>query len=156
MDMPPCCYTGTLYHGSPYRPDAQAFGDRDNTLPRIRAGRPFWATDNHPYAVRFARGGLVSTLEVRLERVFDLTDEANLEAMLALYNADPSITPWDDMTDGEIADSAYFLLDSPTVMRHLIEQGFDGAYLREDLELRVFSYAILQADRVRLVTTQPA
>lgn len=158
--LPPISFSGHLFHGSPKRQAQPTFGEAGNTTPCIQAGRPFFVTDDHDYATRFARTGLISTLSVHLERIFDLTAEDEQRRLLAIFNSDPMILSsrgvWDEMVDGEIADSPYFLLESPEVMRHLLDEGFDGAYLREDIELGVDSYAIFRADRMRLVSTQPS
>ncbi|MOA66337.1 hypothetical protein D3C78_1930640 [compost metagenome] len=39
-------------------------------------------------------------------------------------------------------------------MRALRDEGFDGAFVPEDVELGVKSYALFSADQLRLVSTQ--
>lgn len=156
MITPPSSFIGYLFHGSPKRLGHVAFGEGTNTTPRIRLGRPFFVTGQYQYATRFARGGVVSKLAVSLERILDLTSEDQQQRLLAIFNSDPAILStrgaWDEAFDGEIAESAYFLLESPEVMRLLIDEGFDGVFLREDLELGAYSFAILRTGCAELVS----
>lgn len=136
-----------FYHGSPFKEDRQTYGSEGNTSPDIVPGRPFFVTNDLPYATRFARGGLVSEVKVLTERVIDLHDHEMVNRLLSVYNADPKILGgegvWDAAIEGEITESSYRLLDSPAVMKLLVEEGFDAAFIPEDIELRVTSYAIL-------------
>lgn len=158
MITPPSSFTGYLFHGSPKRLGHVAFGEGTNTTPRIQPGRPFFVTAQFPYAARFARGGVVSKLAVSLERILDLSDEDHQQRLLAIFNSDPAILrtrgAWDEAFDGDIADSSYFLLESPEVMGLLVDEGFDGAFMREDLELGFYSFAILRAGCAELVSAQ--
>jgi hypothetical protein len=136
-----------FYHGSPFRDGRKTYGAKGNTIPEITPGRPFFVTNDLPYAIKFARGGLVSEVKVLTERVIDLHDLEVVDRLLAVYNADPKILDgegaWDAGTEGEIIDSCYRLLDSPAVMSMLIDEGYEAVFIPEDIELRVTSYAIL-------------
>lgn len=141
-----------LYHGSPARKDRPPFGSIGNTSPDIRPGRPFFVTQDLRYAEHFARGGLVTEIHAQLSAVADLRDASLQERLLRLYNSDPVICSknqqWDEDVDGDIEASAYVLLESPSVMRSLIADGFTAVVMDEDVERGVTSYALLCASEV--------
>lgn len=145
-----------LYHGSPKREGKPPFGARGNKTPIIADGAPFFATSNLAYAKRFARGGLITLLHVKLKNTFDLHEEERLVELLTIFNNDPQVIagrgPWDEDVDGEIQDSAYFLLESHAVTRYLKRQGFDSVLVPEDNELNVKSYALLKAEFIELTS----
>jgi hypothetical protein len=144
-----------LYHGSPDAPGRPAFGRDGNQRPTIAPGRPFFVTEDFAYAQYFARGGVVSELSVRFSRLADLRDARELERLLQIYNADPAVrSPWDEDVDGDISESSYALLESPGVMASLVEQGFDGVVLHEDIERGVESYALLCLEGVTFCSAQ--
>lgn len=144
-----------LFHGSPlrsHRSGDKAFGLPGNRKPLINPGRPFYLTDNLPYASYFARGGTVSAVNLLTDKVVDLHQDEVLERLLSIYNADPVILavdgPWDADIEGEIGDSAYRILDSPAVMTLLLSEGYQAVLLPEDNELKVTAYAVLDPDCV--------
>ena len=142
-----------VYHGSPARKGHPAFGTHGNHTPVITAGRPFFVTDDLTYAEKFARGGHVQALYVRLINPVDLSDPAQCERLVKVFNADPAVLltrgPWDEDFEGDIADSAYFLLESPAVMELLKDEGFDGARVPEDIELGVESFAVFAPGQLK-------
>lgn len=142
-----------VYHGSPARKGHPAFGTHGNHTPVITAGRPFFVTDDLAYAEKFARGGHVQALYVRLINPVDLSDPAQCERLVKVFNADPAVLltrgPWDEDFEGDIADSAYFLLESAAVMQLLKDEGFDGARVPEDIELGVESFAVFAPGQLK-------
>lgn len=143
-----------LFHGSPDRANKRAFGCAGNVTPEITPGRPFFLTDDYHYAESFARGGVVSELDVSLCRVLDLHDSSEQSRLLQIFNNDSEILQargaWDEDVDGDISESSYFLLESPDVMKALIGEGFNAVLLPEDIELGVESYALLSPESARL------
>ena len=136
-----------LYHGSPKRPQSKTFGCPGNRVPQISSDRPFFFTNDLPYAVRFARGGIVSVVRLTADSVLDLHNEQALMRLLAIYNRDLQILErsgqWDEEIEGDIAESGYRLLDSPDVMNTLQKEGVQAVFLAEDHDLRVTSFAII-------------
>lgn len=147
--------TLTLFHGSPEREGRPAFGSKENLLPVIKDGKPFWVTKSLPYATYFARGGIVTQIRVKSRKTLDLNDFQKQAELLNIFNHEKLLTgcePWDEDVDGEISDSAYFLLESPAVMRHLRNLGYDCVYVPEDKEMRVTSYALLDVSVIEHVS----
>lgn len=145
-----------LYHGSPARKDRPPFGSIGNTAPDICPGRPFFVTGNLSYAEHFARDGLVTEIRAQLISIVDLRDKELQQGLLSLYNADPFVISkgqqWDEEVDGDIADSAYMLLESPRVMTDLTASGFTAAIIDEQRERGITSYALLCPEEVLSVT----
>ncbi len=145
----------TLYHGSPKRPGQTAFGVKGNTMPNITPGRAFFLTDDLSYATYFARNGVVSEFRATLDAVIDLHNEDNVFRLLAIYNQDRKILDgegaWNEDLEGDIFDSVYRLLESPDVMRTILEDGFKAAFLPEDIEMGVASYAIIDNSCIEFV-----
>lgn len=141
-----------LYHGSPERKDRAPFGAIGNTTPDIKPGRPFFVTPDLRYAEYFARGGLVTEIHANLASVADLRDQGLQQRLLQLYNRDTFILckqqQWDEDVSGEIEDSSYVLLESPSVMRSLLEDGYTAVILDEDRERGVTSYALLCLEEI--------
>jgi len=141
-----------LFHGSPHRTGNKAFGVPGNRKPIVSAGRPFYLTEDLPYATYFARGGTVSAVSLQADKVVDLHQDEVLKRLLGVYNADPEILavdgPWDVEVEGEIGESAYRILDSPAVMTLLRSEGYQAALLPEDNDLKVKAYAVLDPDCV--------
>ena len=142
-----------VYHGSP-KGETPAFGEGTNQTPKIHDGSPFFVTDNPAYARDFARGGVVTSLYVRLENPADLSDPHLVEELLTVMRADPSaqttLVVMNNPEDaGDLEGSAYFLLESPMVMAHLKAKGFDGAVIVEDIEKGVTSYAAFQPEQIK-------
>jgi len=138
-----------LYHGSPHRQGAIAFGLPGNQAPAISAGQPFYVTSSLKYARQFARGGLVSALQFTQGTIIDFHHPELLDHLLDIYNQDPKIAqgdgPWNEEFEGSIDGSPYRLLESPAVMQYLQDQGFSAVFLPEDIELNVTALAILDA-----------
>lgn len=145
-----------LYHGSPKREGRPSFGASGNVTPVITDGAPFFVTSNLAYAKKFARGGLITLLHVTLKKTYDLHDSDRLEMLLDLFNRDPMILAgrgkWDEDVDGEIQDSAYFLLESHAVTSYLKRHGYDSVLIPEDNELNVKSYALLDPGLIELTS----
>jgi hypothetical protein len=144
-----------MYHGSPFREKRQSYGASGNRIPLVAPGRPFFVTSALPYAINFARGGLVSMVRLNADNVIDFHDSSVVDRLLAIYNEDPHILSsdgrWDKDVEGDIHDSSYRLLDSPAVMSKLISEGVEAIYVPEDIELNITSYAILNPKAVEFL-----
>ncbi len=144
-----------LYHGSPDLPARPAFGRPGNTEPTIRPGRAFFVTNDLDYAKQFARRGRVQPLQARLSNPIDLDDPAVLadllERLKALPDHEDTLTLMGDPETPEQAiGSAYFLLEEPALMQQLMDEGYDGALITEDVERGIRSYALFYPDQVIL------
>lgn len=138
----------SLYHGSPLNEGRTLLGSGKNKLPDIEPDGAFFLTDDHDYAVRFARGGSVTSYQVRLENAIDLRDITVCEQLQAVYDqlrTEAGFAPWDEM-DGDIVDSAYMLLEYAPLVRWLKTHDYDGAIIAEDISLGVTSVAVFSCD----------
>lgn len=144
----------SFYHGSPIRPDRPALGSKGNLQPQISPGKPFFLTDNLDYALDFARGGHLCAFTVNTSGMASLFDTGLQEALLAIYDRDPQVGPWDEDLWGEVADSTYELLSSPAVTTHLLNKGISLVEVPEDNALGVRSIAVLDANCLRLLSVR--
>ncbi|WP_410951749.1 hypothetical protein [Pseudomonas sp. S1(2024)] len=148
-----------LYHGSPHRQGAIAFGLPGNQAPAITAGQPFYVTSSLKYARHFARGGVVSALQFTQGAIIDFHHLELLNHLLDIYDQDPKIVqsdgPWNEEFEGSIDGSPYRLLESPAVMQYLQDQGFSAVFLPEDIELNVTALAILDTRSVEFSHLMP-
>lgn len=139
----------TLHHGCHLKPGRTLLGRLGNTMPNTEVDGAFYLTDNHDYALYFARGsGSISTYRVNVNQVLDLTDRDICDEMQAKHDdlmIQAGLKPWDEM-NGDAYESAYMLLESAVFVRWLKGQGFDGVFIPEDIELGVRSYAVFSTD----------
>lgn len=134
-----------VYHGSPvFRGDQSVYAG---------VTRPFWVTGDPVLAESYARGGQVTAFELKIQRPANLTQMA--PQFLDLYNSDSEMlsdnpdAAWDTEVDGEIADSAYLMTNSPLVMQALLDQGYDSVTVEE--RPGVWSYGILDSNHIARV-----
>lgn len=145
-----------LFHGSPQRKAMPAFGTKRNLKVTVSPGRPFFVTESEEYARFFARGGTVTEFNLKASNVLDLRHEANVDRLLAVFNGDldhPD-SPWDESVEGDVYDSAYFLLESKAVWNHLVSLGVEAVLLAERTEPYTESVAVLDPSILKIVKTR--
>lgn len=144
-----------LYHGSRRSSSGRPpFGTPGNTVPDIRDDRLFFVTPDVRYADRFTDArGVLTPLYARIENPVDLFDADQVQRLLEIFNSDPQVLarrgPWNEMMDGDVMESAYILLESKSVISALRDEGHDGAFIPEDNELDVTSWAVLEPWQVK-------
>lgn len=145
-----------LFHGSPQRKAMPAFGTKRNREVAVSPGRPFFVTESEEYARFFARGGTVTEFNLRASNVLDLRLEANVDELLKIFNGDLDHrdSPWDESVEGDIYDSAYFLLESKAVWNHLVNLGVEAVLLAERTEPHTESVAVLDPSILTIVKTR--
>lgn len=144
-----------VFHGSPIRPERPAFGSKGNQSITVSLGRPFFVTEARAFAAFFARGGTLSSLKINSACMLDLTAHENMDRLLEVFNADAMCpdAPWDEDILGEVAESAYLLLESKAVWTYLVSQGIDAVRLMEQVHPRVESIAIINPDIIERLST---
>lgn len=150
-----------LYHGSPDLPARPAFGRPVNAEPKIHPGRAFFVTNEPDYARRFARRGHVQPLQARLSNPINLDDPAVLADLLERLkelpdHEDTLMLMGDPETPEEAIGSAYFMLEEPAIMQYLMDQGYDGAVMAEDINRQITSFALFFPDQAVLPPQEPA